>query len=147
MTKPALLAACLLLATPASATPGGEQAAHGAYVDAINSNDVDKVMAVLTDDIVYQAPGEPEIVGRATVREWLEAYVAGHRAHWEKTSIGFTVEGDWAFERYTYKSTDTDRQTGNVTTDVGKGVTIFRRGPDGKWRVAVDSWSSNLPAS
>ena len=40
-----------------------EQAAHAAYVAAINSNDVDTLLADLTDDIVYQSPGEPEIVG------------------------------------------------------------------------------------
>jgi len=64
---------------------------------------------------------------------------------WEKTSIGFTVSGDWAFERYTYKSTDTDRKTGAVTSDTGKGINIFRRGADGKWRVAIDGWSSDVP--
>src|SRR5215475_13656712 len=40
-----------------------EEAAHGAYVTAINSNNVDILLADLTDDIVYQSPGEPEIIG------------------------------------------------------------------------------------
>ena len=123
-----------------------EQAAHGAYVTAINSNDVDSLLADLTDDIVYQSPGEPEIVGKAAVRKWLADYFAATRTHWEKTSIGFVVSGAWAFERYTYKSTDTDRKTGAVTRDTGKGINIFRRGGDGRWRVAIDGWSSDRPA-
>ncbi len=65
----------------------------------------------------------------------------------EKTSIGFTVSGDWAFERYTYKSTDTDKKSGAVTTDIGKGINIYRRGADGKWQVAIDGWSSDKPAA
>jgi ketosteroid isomerase-like protein len=65
-------------------------------------------------------------------------YVRTYHTNWQKTSLGFTVNGHWAFERYTYKSTDTDRKTGAITTDVGKGINIFRRGSDGKWRVAVD---------
>jgi ketosteroid isomerase-like protein len=120
-----------------------EDAAHGAYVAAINSNDVDTLLADLTDDIVYQSPGEPEIVGKAAVRKWLEAYFGADRTHWEKTSIGFVVSGDWAFERYTYKSTDTDKKTGAVAHDTGKGINIFRRGSDGRWRVAIDGWSSD----
>jgi ketosteroid isomerase-like protein len=60
---------------------------HGAYVAAINSNDVDTLVAGLTDDVVYQAPGGPEIIS--------------------------------------------------------KGINIFRRGADGKWRVAIDGWSSD----
>lgn len=123
-----------------------EEAAHGGYVAAINSNDVDTLMADLTDDVVYQLPGSPEIAGKVAVRKWVSDYFGAYRTKWEKTSIGFTVSGDWAFERYTYRSTDTDRTTGAVTTDVGKGINIFRRGSDGKWRVAVDGWSSDKAA-
>ena len=120
-----------------------EKTAHDGYVTAINSNDVDTLMSNLTDDIVYQAPGAPEVIGKAAVKDWVAGYFDAYRTKWEKTSIGFTLSGDWAFERYTYKSTDTDKKTGAVTSDVGKGINVFRRGPDGKWRVAIDGWSSD----
>jgi ketosteroid isomerase-like protein len=120
-----------------------QEAAHGRYVEAINRNDVDGMMEVLTDDVVYQGAGAPEIVGRPAVREFIAAYLDDYSTQWEKTPIGFTVNGDWAFERYTYRSTDTNRETGEVTTDVGKGVIVFRRGDDNNWRVAIDGWSSD----
>lgn len=122
-----------------------EAAAHGAYVAAINSNNSDTLLANLTDDIVYQAPGAPEVVGKEAVREWVQGYFDAYQTKWEKTSLGFTVSGDWAFERYTYKATDTDRKTGAVTIDLGKGINIFHHDADGKWRVAVDGWSSDKP--
>ncbi|MBU6252692.1 MAG: nuclear transport factor 2 family protein [Alphaproteobacteria bacterium] len=123
-----------------------EKAAHDSYVTAINSNSADTLAAGLTDDVVYQSPGEPELVGKAAVHAWLVNYFNTYNAHWEKTSIGFTVNGDWAFERYVYKATETDRKTGAVITDVGKGINIFRRGADGKWRVAIDGWNSDKAA-
>ena len=126
-------------------TKSVEAAAHGAYVAAINSNDTDTLMADVTDDIVYQAPHEPEIIGKDAVRKWVAGYFGAYRTQWEKTSIGFTVIGDWAFERYTYKSKDIDKKTGAVTTDRGKGINIFRRSADHKWRVAVDGWSFDIP--
>jgi ketosteroid isomerase-like protein len=151
----ALAAASAILVAGCSGKPGGtsekvdvaaiETAAHGGYVAAINSNDVDTLMSDLTDDIVYQAPDAPEVKGKRAVRAWVAGYFGAYRTHWEKTTVGFTVSGDWAFERYTYKSTDTDKKTGAVTTDVGKGINIFRRGADGKWRVAIDGWSSDKP--
>jgi ketosteroid isomerase-like protein len=49
-------------------------AAHGDYVAAINSNDTETLMADLTDDIVYQAPGESEIIGKDAVRKWAAEY-------------------------------------------------------------------------
>jgi ketosteroid isomerase-like protein len=141
-----LQAAVTATAAKAADNQSIEQAAHGAYVTAINSNDVDTLLADLTDDVVYQSPGEAEIIGKPAVRRWLAEYFGATRTYWEKRSIAFVVNGDWAFERYTYKSTDTDRKTGAVTTDVGKGINIFRRGSDGRWRVAIDGWSSDRPA-
>ena len=73
----------------------------------------------------------------------MTGYFDAYRTKWEKTSIGFT--GDWAFERYSYKSTDVDKKTGAVLIDQGKGINIFRHGPDGKWRVMIDGWSSDTP--
>ena len=118
----------------------------GGYVAAINSNNVDTLMDMLTDDIVYQAPGAPEVVGKKAVRQWVADYFGAYHTEWQKTSIGFTVNGDWAFERYTYVSSDTDKKTGAVTADIGKGINVYRRGADGKWRVAIDGWSSDKPA-
>ncbi len=123
-----------------------ETAAHGAYVLAINSNDTDVLMADLTEDVVFQFPGAPELVGKAAVRKWVSDYFGAYQTKWEKTSLGFTVAGDSAFERYSYKSTDTDRKTGQITTDTGKGINVFRKGQDGKWRVAIDGWSSDKAA-
>jgi ketosteroid isomerase-like protein len=102
---------------------------------------------VCTDDVIYQAPNEPEIAGKDVVRKWVAEYFGAHRTNWEKTTIGFTVIGDWAFERYAYKSRDIEKKTGAVTTDRGKGINIFRRGKDGKWRVAIDGWSSDIAAA
>jgi|SRR5579863_507485 len=141
----ALGAGALTVRAAPPGTDAIEAAAHRAYVAAINSNDTETLLADLTDDIVYQAPNEPAIIGKDAVRKWIAEYFGAYRTTWEKTSIGFTVIGDWAFERYTYKSKDFDKKTGAVTTDQGKGINIFRRGSDGKWQVAIDGWSSDLP--
>jgi ketosteroid isomerase-like protein len=137
----------MLVATPAMATPAQtktiEHAAHDAYVAAINSNDLERFLSRVTDDVVFQAPGTPEIVGKKALRDWAAAYLAACQTHWDKISLSFTVTGEWAFERYTYTSADTDRNTGTVTHDTGKGITIFRRDRDGQWRVAIDGWSSD----
>ncbi|CAN5269146.1 hypothetical protein BH10PSE13_BH10PSE13_22880 [soil metagenome] len=65
-----------------------EVKAHDAYVAAINSNDIDTFMEMVTDDIVYQAPVEPEIVGKDAVRKWGASYFGAYHTHWAKTLIG-----------------------------------------------------------
>ncbi len=69
-------------------------AAHDTYLAAINSNDLDTFVADLTDDVVFQAPGAPEMVGKAAVKAWGADYLGAYRIKWEKASFGFTVNGD-----------------------------------------------------
>lgn len=144
----ALLASCAKPeATPAP--PADDPAAHaafGAYVAAINSNNLDSLMAVLTDDVVYLAPGSPIVSGRAAVRAWAEPYLAAYTIHWDKTSMEFVVNGEWAYEVYSYVENDLPKGGGPALQDTGKGLVIYRRGADGVWRVARDAWNSDLPA-
>jgi hypothetical protein len=34
-----------------------------------------------------------------------------------------------------------------LSRGICKGIDIFRRGSDGKWRVATDGWNSDTPAA
>lgn len=90
--------------TAADGTNGPDSAhqAHEAYVTAINSNDLDTLLGVLTDDVVFLSAHEAPMVGKAAVRPWLEAYMKAYKTHWDKPVQEFVVNGDWAFERYSY---------------------------------------------
>jgi len=132
-------------ATAAGDDPGAHQA-HEAYVTAINSNNLDTLLGVLTEDVVFLAPQEPVMVGKAAVRPWLEGYLKAFKTHWDKPVQEFVVNGEWAFERYSYKSTDTPAGGGAVVEDTGWGLVIYHRETDGKWRVARDAWGADHPA-
>ena len=118
--------------------------AHEAYVQAINSNNVDTFLAALTGDIVYLSPHAPAIVGKGALKAWAAGYLGAYTIHWEKTSDEFIVMGDGAYERYSYKEHDLPKAGGAPLDDVGKGINIYHRDTDGKWRVARDAWSSDL---
>jgi ketosteroid isomerase-like protein len=119
--------------------------AHDAYLNAINSNDTDQLMAVVTDDIVYIAPNSPAIVGKSEVGAWVAGYFEAYSTQWEKTTLEFVVSGDWAFERYAYKVVDTPRSGGNAVVDNGNGINIYHLDADGTWRVARDAWATEQP--
>jgi len=120
--------------------------AHEAYVEAINSNDLDRLMDMLTDDVVYMAPNDKPVVGKDAVRPWVEGYFAAYKTHWDKPVQDFVVNGDWAWERYSYTSTDTPVEGGEPITGSGWGLLIYHHDADGKWRVARDAWGSDQPA-
>lgn len=130
-------------------TSGNDAAAHQAheaYVTAINSNNLESLLGMLSEDVVFLSAHEPVMVGKAAVRPWLEAYLKAYRTHWDKPVQEFVVNGDWAFERYSYTSTDTPMAGGNPMTDTGWGLVIYHRDSDGKWRVARDAWGPDHPA-
>jgi ketosteroid isomerase-like protein len=122
-------------------------AAHDAYINAINSNNVDNLLATVTDDVVYLPPNSPAIVGKGDVGPWVQGYFEAFHTKWVKTMVEFVVQGDLGYEWYTYQATDTSRDGGEVTTDSGNGINIYRRGDDGTWRVSRDAWATDRPAS
>jgi ketosteroid isomerase-like protein len=85
-------------AAHAQSTAAVEQSAHGAYVAAINSDNVDTVVAESTDDIVYRATDVLEFIVKAAVRNWVAHNFLAYRTKWKKTSAGPTLIGDYTFE-------------------------------------------------
>ena len=143
---------CIVL-TVALATSGySEQAtesaahkAHEAYTAAINSNNLDALMNMMTEDVVFLAAHAPPMVGKAEVRPWVKGYFDAFQTHWQKTTQEFVVTGEWAFERYHYKSTDTPREGGEPFVDTGWGLVIYHHDADGTWRVARDAFGTDTP--
>ena len=148
------LASCLtLIATTFFVSSSGakspaspaEASAHEAYVTAINSNNLEKLLGVLTEDVVYLASNEAPMVGKAAVKPWLLDYLKAFKTHWDKPVKEFVVNGDWAFERYSFTSTDTPLAGGDSVKDTGWGLVIYHHDSDGKWRVARDAWGADHP--
>lgn len=118
---------------------------HRAYVAAINTNETDTILALLSDDIVYQVPGEAELIGKAAVAEWASALFAGYEAQWDKTEHALEVSGDLAVSRYTYTAKVRAREDGAEMGEVGKGTCVYRRNAAGEWLLMIDSWSTHEP--
>ena len=125
--------------------PAGENL-HHLYVTAINSNDVREVAARLSDDVVFQTPGEPELVGKEAVTEWASSFFEAFEAHWDKSEQSIDVSDDLAVSRYTYSARIQPREGGAPMEEFGKGVCVYRRSDNGNWLLAIDSWSTNESA-
>lgn len=134
-------------ATDAASVEAAAHHAHDLYLLAINSNNVDAFLGTVTDDIVFLPPNSPAIQGKKDVGAWVKDYFGAYQTSWDKTSKEFVVVGDMAYEWYAYKSEDVPRPDGSAkdtptVNDEGNGINIYRKGPDGVWRVARDAWST-----
>ena len=132
-------------ATDSLVGDSGAHEAHANYVRVINSNNLDSLMSMLTDDVIFLAANDKPIVGKPAVRAWADGYLKAFRTNWDKPVQEFVVSGDHAFERYSYKSTDTPVGGGKPLVDTGWGLVVYRRDADGVWRVARDAFGPDHP--
>jgi ketosteroid isomerase-like protein len=91
--------------------------------EAVNRRDVDAMMVLLTDDIVWDTTTPPDgerFEGKSAVRAAGEAFFkASPQAAFENEEI--VALGDRAFQRWTYRWTDQDGKQGHV-----RGVDLYR---------------------
>jgi ketosteroid isomerase-like protein len=80
----AVVTLCVACSAPApqflsntAANDAAAHQAHEAYVTAINSNNLDSLLCMLTDDVVFLSAHEPVMVGKAAVTPWLKGYLQG----------------------------------------------------------------------
>ena len=67
--------------------------AHENYVRVINSNNIDELTTMFTEDVVFLAAGAKPIVGKAAVRAWADEYYKAYKTHWDKPVKDFVISG------------------------------------------------------
>ena len=116
--------------------------ARDGFVAAMGKDDVDGMMALLSEDGQAFPPHEPALIGADANRAWHQARIADFETHISISSKELVGEGSMAFERFTYTLRVTPRAGGDAVEDTGNCVWLWRRGDAGSWRVARAMWNS-----
>jgi uncharacterized protein (TIGR02246 family) len=109
------------------------------WMRASRNGDTATVLSLMTDDAVFMVPGR-EPFGREVFRAAADATNAP-QIDGTHDIVELQVLGDWAFTRTRIDLTITP-PTGDPVRRSGYTLTLFRKGPDGRWRLARDA---NLP--
>ena len=113
---------------------------------ASEGKDVEKTLSYWSDDAVVIPPGQAVVEGKAALRSFVadSFKTPGFRVHWVSKDVKFSPDGKLAYMRSDNEMT-VPGADGKPMTLSGRGVTIWRRDPDGQWRCVVDTW--NEPAA
>ena len=98
------------------------------------------VVDLCTDDVVFLAPGQAPIVGRAGVTAWLGQ--ADQNAFSVASEIR-SLRGDRsvAYKLAAFRSTMRDTEAGHTHVVSGSHLWVLERDAQGVWRVAFATWS------
>ena len=109
---------------------------------AFAGKDAEKTASYWSDDAVVIPPGQPVIEGKAAIR----AFVAdsfrtpGFPIHWTSEAPAFSPDGKLAYMRST-TTTTAPGPGGAAMSSSSRGITVWRRGEDGRWLCVVDIWN------
>jgi uncharacterized protein (TIGR02246 family) len=106
------------------------------WMQASQSGDVAAVLSLMTEDAVFMVPGR-EPFGRE-VFEAMAGAINAARIDGTNEIVELQVLGDWAFTRNRIDLTITPPAAEPVRRS-GYTLTLYRKGDDGRWRLARDA--------
>ena len=146
----ALIVGLCVYAAPVFAQGGDLAAAVAAikeadkeWLVAATAKDLERAVSFWTDDAVIYPPGQPAVTGKDAIRRYVaDAFKqAGFSISWQSAEPVVSKSGDMAYTLGTNQFTFQD-PSGNLVTVRGRGVVVWRRQRDGRWKCAVDTWNA-----
>jgi ketosteroid isomerase-like protein len=135
---------------PTAAAPSGEldavKAADAALQEAVAAKDLGKIMVHYADQAVLLPAAKPQIRGKAAITEEWELILAIPKLENMSTLTGAAVSssGDLAYTMGSYRSQMTG-EDGTMVTEPGKWVSVWKKQPDGKWRIIIETYNTDIP--
>lgn len=106
------------------------------------AKDLDKTVSYYADDAIVLPPNEPMVTSKDGIRNLWKGFLDSLQSiSWNTTRVEVSKAGDMACTTGTYELTMQDG-----TKDRGKYCEVWEKKADGKWKVATDMFSSDLPA-
>ena len=137
------LTACASQGQDRNANLADVRAADQGMTRAIAAKDVDGVSAYYADDAILMPTAEPMIRGKAAIREEWRHILAIPDFTNQTTTQDAKVSGDLAYTYGVYRSRMMG-ENGKPVEEPGKFVTVWGRQPDGKWRIVLDTYNTDI---
>lgn len=134
----------------AAALSAADQAAiravDTAFVAGVAAGDAAGLAAMYLADASLMPPNAVTVHGRPGIQKFWGGFFDAYRVKLALSAEEVEGRGDLAYSRGGYTLDLTPKAKGpSPAHDEGKFLVIYRRQPDGIWRMAVDMYSSDLP--
>jgi len=121
-----------------------------AWEAAVEAGNVDALVALRTDDMVQLPPDAPILRGKQALDKVYRGLFGQFSVvgTWPIRGTEEIVVADgWAFHMSEYALQIIPRTGEKTIEERGKMIAIFRKQPDGSWKIAREIWNRNSPLS
>ena len=116
------------------------------YSDALNGGKTAAVLPLYVEDGVFMPPYSQSAVGKEAVGKAYDAVFGELKFHVKFTIAELVMMGpSWAYVRTNSAGTTEHHSTGKTTAEANQELFIFKKGEDGRWRIARYSFSPTHP--
>ena len=123
------------------------RAADAATLKAAQANDVDGAVANYANDADWLPPNAPIVHGKTAIRAGWAKLIGnpGFTIDWQINKLEVSRAGDLAYTIFTYQMA-VDGANGKPITDQGKDMAVWKKQPDGSWKMVADTFNSDSAA-
>ena len=120
--------------------------ADAAWLKAYEAKDIDKSVEFLDENASMLAPNTPIATGKAAISKLIAGELAlqDSKIRWHPDKAGVAQSGELGYTSGFYDWSFKDK-SGKVVSDTGKYLTVWKKQPDGKWKVLFDTYNSDNP--
>ena len=143
-TASILVFAAMAPSAHATGAREGLLAADKAWAAAYSAKDLSKSAAAVDSQAALLWPNAPAIVGKAAIAKAIADDFSQGNLSWRATSARVARSGDLGYTLgdYTLKSA-----SGGGVVDNGKYLTVWKKEADGSWKVLLDMFNTDRPAT
>jgi uncharacterized protein (TIGR02246 family) len=120
--------------------------ADAATLKAAQANNADGAVANYADDASWLPPNSPLVHGKTAIRAGWAKLIGnpGFTIDWQIDKLEVARAGDLAYTIYSYQMAF-DGPNGKPITDQGKDMAVWKKQPDGAWKMVAETFNSDSP--
>jgi uncharacterized protein (TIGR02246 family) len=106
----------------------------------VNAKDTEGLAGHYADDAFFVAPGMAPAEGSTAIRQFYANASTDPALDVEVASdkVDVAASGDLAYSRGHFTEKYTDKKTGKVMSDKGSYLSVYKKQPDGSWKMVED---------
>jgi ketosteroid isomerase-like protein len=122
------------------------RAANARLETAVTQGKLDQIMSFYADDAVLMPTAEPTITGKAAIAaEWKHVLaIPDYQNRTRLLRVEVAASRDMAYTMGSYNSRMMG-ENGKPVEEPGKWLTVWKKMPDGEWRIVMDTYNTDIP--